>query len=573
MNSRRKIHIALTVFSALLFIPFLGQVHLFDWDEINFAEAAREMLLSGNWSRITIDYQPFWEKPPLFIWLQVLCMKIFGVGEFAARLPNALTGIITINLLYFWGEKLVNNRTGLLWAILYTGSIVPLFYFKTGIIDPLFNLLIVAAIVQLIFAKRSHTRDLKRYVYAGLLIGLAVLTKGPVGGLVPALVFIAVWAAGRFRFFFSFRQIALLVMAALIISSIWFLPEMVTNGLGVFANFFQYQVDLLTKPVASHGQPWYYHGVVLLFGCFPASVFALPRLLGHDRNNELDRWMLALFWVVLVLFSLVTTKIVHYSSLCWFPLTFLAARQCTTFSHTKPVMVLIYGVVGTILSLALALIPWIGANRELLLPLYGPKIKDEQVMAILEQDVYWNGLEWMAGFGLFILVAVTTFLLFRKQLTEKLVIIHSIAIALIINIVSISVVPKIEKHIQGGIIGFYKELQGRDVYVQPLHFKSYAHLFYARVQPPDTSDQLFRQRQKFLAESGVREITELNGQERSVFNLKMSNYLLTTPLDKPVYLVIEKRKLHKLTPYSDRIKPVKNAGPFAVFVSLPLPAE
>ena len=47
----------------ILFVPFLGYVHLFDWDEINFAECAREMLESGNFSTVTIDYEPFWEKP------------------------------------------------------------------------------------------------------------------------------------------------------------------------------------------------------------------------------------------------------------------------------------------------------------------------------------------------------------------------------------------------------------------------------------------------------------------------------------------------------------------------------
>lgn len=48
----------------VFFVPYLGNVHLFDWDEINFAESAREMLATGNYLRVQIDYQPFWEKPP-----------------------------------------------------------------------------------------------------------------------------------------------------------------------------------------------------------------------------------------------------------------------------------------------------------------------------------------------------------------------------------------------------------------------------------------------------------------------------------------------------------------------------
>ena len=46
--------------SCLLFIPFLGSVHLFDWDEINFAECAREMIVSKDYLRTQIDFKPFW---------------------------------------------------------------------------------------------------------------------------------------------------------------------------------------------------------------------------------------------------------------------------------------------------------------------------------------------------------------------------------------------------------------------------------------------------------------------------------------------------------------------------------
>ncbi len=566
MSSKRKIHTLLTLVSAALFIPFLGQVHLFDWDEINFAEAAREMIVTGNWTRVTIDFQPFWEKPPLFIWLQAICMKMFGVNEFAARLPNALSGIVTINLLYYWGTRFVNSRSGLLWALIYLGSLFPFFYFKTGIIDPVFNLFIVAGIIQLVQAKRSHTKQVTNYLYAGLLIGAAVLTKGPVGALVPALVFIVIWITGRFRWFFSLKQILVLFASAVIVSSVWFLPEMLRNGTGVFTNFINYQLDLLSKPVASHGQPWYYHIVVLLFGCFPASVFALPRLLGHDRNSDLDRWMLALFWVVLILFSSVTTKIVHYSSLCWFPLTYLAARQMSTVNITKPLIIFFYALIGTVVSLALIVVPWIGANRMILVEMYGARIKDVQLMAALNQHVDWTGWEWLFGAGLLMLVAVSVVWLFRNKLTDKWVIAHHLLFAVLINLVAVSVVPKVERHTQGAIIDFYKELQGKDVYVKPLHFKSYAHLFYARVMPPEPLDMVFVTRERFLNELGVKEITSLDAEKRSSFNQRMSHFLLNEELDKPAFLVVERRKLKQMKE-EKHVKLFYDAGPFLVYLN------
>ena len=63
MNQRVKHVVLLIIGSFLIFVPFLGHVHLFDWDEINFAESAREMLASGNYNIVQIDYTAFWEKP------------------------------------------------------------------------------------------------------------------------------------------------------------------------------------------------------------------------------------------------------------------------------------------------------------------------------------------------------------------------------------------------------------------------------------------------------------------------------------------------------------------------------
>src|SRR5690606_2382382 len=101
-----------------------------------FAESAREMLVTGNYSRVTINFEPFWEKPPLFFWLQVLSMKLFGVGEFAARFPNALFGVFTLCFIFIIGSKHHSSRFGMYWVMIYLGSFLPHFYFKTGLIDP-----------------------------------------------------------------------------------------------------------------------------------------------------------------------------------------------------------------------------------------------------------------------------------------------------------------------------------------------------------------------------------------------------------------------------------------------------
>ena len=98
LSSNKRISFVIVIAVLLLLLPFQS-VHLFDWDEINFAEAAREMLVTHDYFTVTIDYQPFWEKPPLFIWMQVIFMSLFGVNEMAARFPNVLCGIATLLLI------------------------------------------------------------------------------------------------------------------------------------------------------------------------------------------------------------------------------------------------------------------------------------------------------------------------------------------------------------------------------------------------------------------------------------------------------------------------------------------
>src|ERR1044072_4751719 len=108
--SNLHINIIIAIAGCLLFIPFLGSVHLLDWDEINFAECAREMLVTHDYNTVQVDFVPFWEKPPLFIWMQALCMKLFGMNELAARLPNAIGVAVSLSTLFVLGSRISGKK-------------------------------------------------------------------------------------------------------------------------------------------------------------------------------------------------------------------------------------------------------------------------------------------------------------------------------------------------------------------------------------------------------------------------------------------------------------------------------
>ena len=284
----KKIYPLIIVISAIFFfIPFLGSVHLFDWDEINFAESAREMIVTGNFSRVQIDFHPFWEKPPLFFWMQVLSMKLFGINEFAARFPNSIIGIFTLTTLYFVGKRLFDEKFGLIWALAYLGSFLPHLYFKSGIIDPFFNFFIFISVIFLAKSVRENgeREGLKYALYAGISIGLATLTKGPVGLLIEGISVLIYWATVKFKKITNWKNILVFFVSCLLITSLWFLPEIINNGFWFVREFLKYQAELFLKPGAGHAGPINYHFLIVFLGCFPLSILALPVLFRKDAGS------------------------------------------------------------------------------------------------------------------------------------------------------------------------------------------------------------------------------------------------------------------------------------------------
>jgi 4-amino-4-deoxy-L-arabinose transferase-like glycosyltransferase len=320
--------------AAIMFTHSLGTVSLFDWDEINFAESAREMIETGNYMRVQINYEPFWEKPPLFFWMQSAGMHLFDVNEWAARLPNALCGIATLLVLFAIGKRLHNERFAYWWVLLYAGTFLPHLYFKSGIIDPWFNLFIFLGIYFLsLYLKpvSSQEQQAKKHLYlSAVFTGLSVLTKGPVGLLVVILTYILFFFLAKRRFRISFYDLLRWSIGVGLVAMIWFGLEILQHGWWFVEEFVRYQIRLAKTKDAGHGGFFLYHFVVLLIGCFPASwLIFKPRTSEEEKSpsSVFRLMMISSLIVILVLFTLVRTKIVHYSSFAYLPIGYMAAQQ------------------------------------------------------------------------------------------------------------------------------------------------------------------------------------------------------------------------------------------------------
>ncbi len=483
-NNSVKYTSLIIIIASLLFIPFLGQVHLFDWDEINFAECAREMIETGDYFSVKINYQAFWEKPPVFIWMQALSMNIFGVNEFAARLPNAICGIFSLIILYRIGRQLYDESFGILWAFIYASSLLPFFYFKSGIIDPWFNLFIFCGIYYFILFTNYNSKNYKHLILSASLIGVSILTKGPVALLIVGLCGTIYFIFNRFKLYISIKNIFLYFLIVISVGGIWFLLLVLSGNAAIIKEFFVYQVRLFNTQDAGHGGPFIYHWVVLLIGCFPLSIFALKGFKTIGFNTPFQKyfktWMLILFWVVLILFSIVKTKIVHYSSLCYFPLSFIATyyvyKLILAEAQWKKWLSILLISIAFIIGLAISIVPVIDKYKQQIID--ADIIKDRFAVENLKASVDWLGIEWI--FGLLIIVgAIIGVIYFNKKQFKKGIIIIFASSLITINFASLIIVPRIEPYSQGAAIEFYKSLQQKDCYVETLGFKSYAHLFYS----------------------------------------------------------------------------------------------
>jgi len=334
------------VFAGLFLFFGLGYARLIDWDENIYAEASRQMLLRGDYLNIVINEHPFAEKPPFFFWEQVISYRLFGVNEFAARFPSAFAGMLMILLCYYIGRRIDSPQTGLLWGLVHLTALLPACFARAAVIDFTFNLFITVAAFFLYLYDVAYRNSLDHrppsdrttssagkpwffLTIASMAMGLAVLTKGPLGGVIPLVGF-----AG-YKWVYRHPGIRLLhfgycAFVALTVGFSWYVVNGWLHGGSFVRRFWEFQLALFSRSLEGHEGPFFYHWLVVIIGLAPWTAFLLLfRPAAFYRLNVHFRPLivLGLSWTVfvLVLMSFVSTKLPHYSASVYIPLTLIIA--------------------------------------------------------------------------------------------------------------------------------------------------------------------------------------------------------------------------------------------------------
>jgi 4-amino-4-deoxy-L-arabinose transferase-like glycosyltransferase len=186
--------LVIALISASAFFIQLGSSRLDSWDEAIYAQAAKEMVRSGDWITPHWNEKEFFQKPPLLIWLTALLFKIFGVSETTARAISALSGVGVVLLTLLLARRFFDELPAVVAAVALLVS-APLFQFaRSGTMDVLLTFLMLLAV----YAYVRTGDDARWWLFVGLGCGLAVMTKGAAAlPLLGALLLATVWDRKR----------------------------------------------------------------------------------------------------------------------------------------------------------------------------------------------------------------------------------------------------------------------------------------------------------------------------------------------------------------------------------------
>ena len=323
---RERLRLALLLLgTALLSFWSLGSLPLVDVDEPVYGQVGKEMAharLSG-WLTPHYGGLPWFDKPPLFYWLTALSMRAFGVSEFAARFPSALLAVALVAVTYALARRAYPlSPRAALWAGFVLATSVQFFLLaRAAVTDMTLALTLTSALLAL--GAWTQTDRGRWIALAGVLTGLAALTKGPV-----ALVLIGVQTIA---YLCLTRQAKRLLSPALwggftlslLVGLPWFLLMIHLHG-KLFIDGFLEANNVTRYLQAEHKEtsPVWFFLPVLLGGFFPWSL-ALPGALIIAWRQGREAWRArvtdnpALFlglWVALVFvfFSASQSKLITY---------------------------------------------------------------------------------------------------------------------------------------------------------------------------------------------------------------------------------------------------------------------
>lgn len=288
----------MTLWFVLVAIPilFLGiNYPLIDRTETRVAEISREILITGDWTTLHLNFQPYYDKPPLLYWLCAVCFNTFGATELSARLVPALASWCTLVSTVWFASRWFGSMVGLLSGVvlfLSVGFVVLSRFLASDALLALFTSLTAFSgyeAIRLLSYKASLNASQKLLgnfwlVVCGVVCGLGFLSKGPVIGILCGVPFLFALLYLHRSERFPWLSIGWAVLAFACVAFPWIGWVAVHNPQYLSEFFFKHNINRFGGEF--HQKPFWFFIPVLLVGGHPWSFMTIPMLTQFFTSNK-----------------------------------------------------------------------------------------------------------------------------------------------------------------------------------------------------------------------------------------------------------------------------------------------
>ncbi|HEX4652674.1 MAG TPA: glycosyltransferase family 39 protein [Candidatus Udaeobacter sp.] len=331
---------------------------LIDRDEPRFAEASREMIERADYIVPYFNNQLRLDKPPLAYWAQSVSYRVFGESDFAARFPSAIAAALTAVVIFAWGMRLGRDKLGWWAAIIFTLSLQTFVHAKAAVADMWVVLLMTLASCAgydlLVDSTRAAARpavapypQTRWWLTFYLSLALGFLAKGPIAWTPLLTVAVVIIYTRKWQLLARFKFVRGILLM-LVVVALWGIPALIqTHGEFFRVGIGRHVVSRSFMTFEGHGAssvgmyvlllPFYFVTVFISFFPWSIKVPWLIRKLWRDREARvnapgyseipIDAYLLSGIAVVFVIFTLVSTKLPHYTLPAFPLLALLLARH------------------------------------------------------------------------------------------------------------------------------------------------------------------------------------------------------------------------------------------------------
>ena len=307
--------------SLLVCTSFVWAYPIYILDEARNSEAAREMLISGDFIVPMFNGQLRTDKPPLHYFFMVLGYKIFGVGPLGARFFSGIFGGLTIWFTYFNVNVHKGFTMAVIVALILLSSLFFIQEFHLAVPDPY----LICFVSFSLFCFYNFYTFKKRYwvVLFYVFIALGVLTKGPIALVLPGIsvaVFLFFKKQFNLQTIISLRPVVGLLVILVIAGPWYYLVHQKTDGIWTQGFFLDHNISRFGSEKEGHGGLFIITPLFVLLGLLPFSVFSFQGFVHGWKNRKKDdfeffSWIVAV--VVILFFSVSSTKLPNYPMPCY----------------------------------------------------------------------------------------------------------------------------------------------------------------------------------------------------------------------------------------------------------------